>query len=124
MANELSIELCYEDIRAAMVKLGFVIEVNYFFHQLVDILLYKPVIPVSQCLLFTSRWRRNPCRPLTQRMTVLCSDMCTTVSSLLHESPRVCISRIKPTISIQAHHQLLSHLGKKMLTDLHDTRGK
>uniref|UniRef100_A0A3P9LRM8 Carnosine N-methyltransferase n=1 Tax=Oryzias latipes TaxID=8090 RepID=A0A3P9LRM8_ORYLA len=28
MANELSIELCYEDIRAAMVKLGFIVEVE------------------------------------------------------------------------------------------------
>lgn len=29
MANELSVELCYEDIKAAMIKFGFHIEVNY-----------------------------------------------------------------------------------------------
>lgn len=29
MANELSIELCYEDIKAAMIKFGFHIEVSY-----------------------------------------------------------------------------------------------
>lgn len=31
MANELSVELCYEDIKAAMIKFGFYIEVSNAF---------------------------------------------------------------------------------------------
>lgn len=31
MANELSVELCYDDIRAAMIKFGFYIEVSNAF---------------------------------------------------------------------------------------------
>ena len=73
-------------------------------------------------IFFPCRWRKSQCRPLTQRMTALCWDTFTTVSSLLHGSLQSSILTGKLRTSSKALHQPLSHHDKRASTDWRDMK--
>lgn len=118
MANELSVELCYEDIKAAMIKFGFYIEVSNAFSFISWITKIGSTVVIKDFVLMnlylSCRWRRSPSKPLTQRTTALCSDTFMTVSSLLHGNSKT------HTATIRTTNQLQSHNGYKVRTAWRD----
>lgn len=99
MANELSVELSYEDIRRAMIKIGFHIEVHQIFIYIIYIFVYVFSCSSSQiwhivCVFPTGGERvgsdhLHRKRPLHVEIRLrLCFLCCTETCRCIHKWPR------------------------------------